>query len=151
MKLNPEYAQTLIVGVIFRNTWNWYVTEREYWFLNVEMEDRFGIEVLDETTASEFLGHITELRVPTSDLRQLLNSLTISQNDDLLEYYPAIYVNFDKRIFYSSFPEPMSFEHYAPPGWTSEYRSFLDNVPEEEKYWMMDGADFFEENWRSNS
>ncbi|WII35346.1 hypothetical protein [Paenibacillus thiaminolyticus] len=21
--------------------WGWYVTEREYWFLNIEMEERF--------------------------------------------------------------------------------------------------------------
>ncbi|GIO31718.1 hypothetical protein J2TS6_28590 [Paenibacillus albilobatus] len=62
MKLLPEYAQILIVGVVFRKEWSWYITEREYWFLNTEMEERFGIEILDETTAECFLKKYTTIK-----------------------------------------------------------------------------------------
>lgn len=122
MKLMPEYAQTLIVGVLFQKTWSWYITEREYWFLNTEMEDRFGITVLDETTAETFLNKIIDLKVSTSDLRKLLVELedAFMSTDEVLEFIPTIYVNFDDRVFYSFFPEPMSFENYVPVGWIGE-------------------------------
>lgn len=68
MKLMPEYAQILIVGVVYKESWAWYITEREYWFLNIEMEDRFGIELLNELTAEYFLHKIEEYKVSTIHL-----------------------------------------------------------------------------------
>lgn len=52
MKTEPVYAKNTIAFVCFQGIWRWYVTEREYWFLNVEMEERFGIQVLHEDTAN---------------------------------------------------------------------------------------------------
>ncbi|MNS31365.1 hypothetical protein D3C72_634190 [compost metagenome] len=149
MKLMPEYAQVLIVGVVFRETWNWYITEREYWFLNTEMEDRFGIEILDETTAGAFLDRIDDLRVSTNELAQTLEDLrdVFESYDEVLEFIPAIYVNFDERILYSLFPEPMSLEHYVPDGWTGIYQDFLDEVPKQEQYWAAEGQHFFNQMW----
>ncbi|USB33409.1 hypothetical protein [Paenibacillus sp. YPG26] len=149
MKLMPDYAQVLIVGVIFRGTWNWYITEREYWFLNTEMEDRFGIEILDENTAEAFLTRIEDLKVSTLELAQTLNDLrdAFKSYDEVLEFIPAIYVNFDEKVLYSLFPEPMSFEDYVPDGWTGEYKDFLDEVPEQEQYWAAGGQHFFNEMW----
>lgn len=149
MKLMPEYAQVLIVGVVFRGTWNWYITEREYWFLNTEMEDRFGIEILDETTAGAFLDRIDDLRVSTNELAQTLEDLrdVFESYNEVLEFIPAIYVNFDERILYSLFPEPMSFEHYVPDGWTGLYQDFLDEVPKQEQYWAAGGQHFFNQMW----
>ncbi|WP_025724288.1 hypothetical protein [Paenibacillus polymyxa] len=146
MKLWPEYAQNIIVGVIFEGKWNWYVTEREYWFLNTEMEERFGIPMLDETTAGAFLDHIYEYKVATGELTSMLQLLNdaIQHKDELLEFCPALYVNFDEKILYSLFPEPASFEHYVPAGWKGEYQNFLNEVPSPEQYWMIDGSNFFE-------
>lgn len=145
MKLMPEYAHNIIVGVVFRNQWSWYITEREYWFLNVEMEDRFGIEVLDETTAAEFFRLIADFRVPSTELSQMLVDLrdSFQHQDEVLEFVPALYVHFDDRLLYSLFPEPMSFERYVPEGWAGEYRDFLELVPEAERYWMIQGKNFF--------
>ncbi|RUT28015.1 hypothetical protein EJP77_18540 [Paenibacillus zeisoli] len=149
MKLMPEYAQVLIVGVVFRGTWSWYITEREYWFLNTEMEDRFGIGILDETTAEVFLDRIDELKVSTSELAQKLDDLkdVLKSYDEVLEFIPALYVNFDEKVLYSLFPEPISFEHYVPDGWTGLYKDFLDDVPKPEQYWMAGGQHFFNQVW----
>ncbi|MGW9526218.1 hypothetical protein ACWHAM_00435 [Paenibacillus terrae] len=146
MKLWPEYAQNIIVGIIFNGKWNWYVTEREYWFLNTEMEERFGISILDETTAVVFLGHICEYRVAADELTSLLITLedAIEHKDEVLELYPALYVDFDQKVLYSLFPEPASFEHYLPTGWKGEYHNFLNEVPLSKRYWMIDGSNFFE-------
>ncbi|WP_366289505.1 hypothetical protein [Paenibacillus sp. AN1007] len=69
MKTEPVYAEHTIAGVCFQGIWRWYVTEREYWFLNVEMEERFGIHVLNEETAAVFLEAIQEEQVSTAELR----------------------------------------------------------------------------------
>ncbi|MET3208728.1 UNVERIFIED_CONTAM: hypothetical protein ABIC26_001667 [Paenibacillus sp. PvR008] len=146
MKLQPEYAQNIIVGVIFEGQWNWYVTEREYWFLNTVMEERFGIPILDETTAGAFLGHICEYRVAVDELTSLLSMLAdaIEHKDEVLEFCPTLYVDFDQKILYSLFPELASFEHYVPAGWNGEYQNFLNEVPPSERYWIIDGSHFFE-------
>lgn len=149
MKLMPEYAQILIVGVVFNGTWSWYITEREYWFLNIEMEDRFGIEVLNETTAETFLDQIVDYKVSTSELTEMLIDLNsaFQSFDEVLEYMPTIYVNFDDRIFYSLFPEPMSFEDYVPKGWVGVYKDFYNMVPDQEQYWIVDGDHLFDCLW----
>ncbi|AZH28579.1 hypothetical protein [Paenibacillus sp. M-152] len=145
MKIWPEYAQNIIVGVIFHGQWNWYVTEREYWFLNTEMEERFGIAILNETTAGAFLEHICEYKVAVGELTTMLQMLddAIQHKDEVLEFCPALYVDFDQKILYSLFPEPASFEHYVPVGWKGEYQNFLEEVPPAERYWIIHGSDFF--------
>lgn len=145
MKLMPEYAHVLIVGVVFQSSWSWYITEREYWFLNLEMEDRFGIEVLNESTAKDFLPRIEEYRVSTSELSGMLEELKdeFRNYDEVLEFLPTIYVDFDKREFFSLFPEPMSFEDYVPEGWLGEYKDFYALVPVQERYWVVDDEDLF--------
>ncbi|MDN4076860.1 hypothetical protein QYF52_02860 [Paenibacillus polymyxa] len=145
MKIWPEYAQNIIVGVMFLGQWNWYVTEREYWFLNTEMEERFGIAILDETTAGAFLEHICEYKVAAGELTTMLQTLdeAIQHKDEVLEFCPTLYVDFDQKVLYSLFPEPASFEHYVPVGWKGEYQNFLEEVPPAERYWMIHGSDFF--------
>lgn len=145
MKLLPEYAQILIVGVVFQNSWTWYITEREYWFLNIEMEDRFGIEVLDESTVETFLHKIEEYKMSTLELTDMIVELknVFQYYDEVLEFLPTIYVDFDKREFFSLFPEPMSFEDYVPEGWIGEYKDFYELVPVKERYWLVDNEDLF--------
>ncbi|NUU79921.1 hypothetical protein [Paenibacillus xylanilyticus] len=145
MKTEPVYAQNTITGVQFHGTWCWYVTEREYWFLNVEMEGRFGIEVLNEDTAARFLQAIQDEQVTATELRYYLHQFREQhrEGDEWLKFVPSFLVDFDKRQFCSMFPEPASFEHYMPEGWIGTYEDFLDRVPVEERYWEMDGKSLF--------
>ncbi len=151
MRLMPEYAQNLIVGVVFQNIWTWFITEREYWFLNVEMEDRFGIKVLDQNTAEDFIHKIDEYKVSTQELTRMLVELkeAFQTYDEVLEFLPTIYVDFDKKEFYSLYPEPMSFEDYVPEGWIGKYLDFYELVPLEERYWMIDQINLFERLYQS--
>ncbi|WP_336779326.1 hypothetical protein [Paenibacillus illinoisensis] len=145
MKTEPEYAQNTIAGVLFRGTFCWYVTEREYWFLNVEMEERFGIEILNEETAAVFLQAIQDERVTAAELRDRLYQFRKQhqEGDEWLKFVPSFLVDFDHRQFCSMFPEPASFEHYMPQGWVGSYVDFLDRVPEEQRYWEMNGRSLF--------
>lgn len=44
---------------------------------------------------------------------------------------PSLYVDFNKKLFYSMYVEPASYEDYTPVGWDAKYNSFLDIIPVE--------------------
>jgi hypothetical protein len=85
----PEYAQDIIVGVLFRTTFAWYITEKEYWYLDYTKYDRallaagfkdptigdyssrFHIAILNEDTADRFLLSIADRRVSAIALSQI--------------------------------------------------------------------------------
>jgi len=92
--LEPEYAQNIVVGVIFQRTFAWYVTDKEYWYLDYPKFDRasqasgppktypndsyrFGIPVLNETTAERFLARIANHRIPAAVLSQMMTFWTL--------------------------------------------------------------------------
>lgn len=164
MKVKIEYGENIIVAVVFRDNWRWYVTEKEYWFLDlVKLEHaywakgyqlpdqgsyayRYHIGILAEHTAESFLNEIREFQVSTAELRDALQNtagMDADVENPLTEYAPALFVNFDKRFLVSSFPEPASFEYYVPDGWVGTYDSFLDQVPIDERYWIMNNKNYF--------
>ncbi|MFK4474792.1 hypothetical protein ABH897_004560 [Paenibacillus sp. RC73] len=164
MIVNIEYGENIIVAVIFENNWRWYVTEKDYWYLDLiklenaylnkgyqlpnygDYSDRFNIAVLDENSAKGFLDEVSDFRVSKSELS---DSIIISEGVDteggdyLLGFTPSLLVDFDNKILLSYFPEPASFESYVPDGWNGKYEDFLDKVPVEEKYWIINKKDYF--------
>jgi len=164
MKINIEYGKNIIVAVRSKEEWAWFVTEKDYWFLDLvklenaflikgyrllnqgDYSDRFDISILDETTADKFLHEIIEYKVSKDDLSELILNLNLNDTDykdSVLEFTPSLFVDFDKRILVSSFPEPASFENYIPDGWIGYYKNFLDQVPVTERYWVINGKDYF--------
>lgn len=157
MKLEPVYNENIIVIVIFHKVCSWYVTDKDLWFMDYNKlhraynrngldfeeisDERLGIEILDNDTAKEFLLRIAEYQISNKELNKMLESKAKSKEefDDLLDYCPNIYVDFDNKKFYSMFPEPASFEDYIPEGWTGEYRDFTELVPDKDKFWINDG------------
>ena len=65
--------------------------------------------------------------------KELKNIYLQNQGDN--DYKPSLYVDFDKKTFYSMYVEPASYEDYAPVGWKTKYASFLDLIPAEKRYW----------------
>ena len=94
--------------------------------LNIEMEERFGIDVLNEETAALFLQAIQQEQVSAAELGHVLHHFREAHRvgDEWLKYVPSFLVDFDKRLFFSMFPEPASFEHYMPDGWIGSYGDF---------------------------
>jgi hypothetical protein len=158
MLLEPIYAENVIVAVVCNKVWEWYVTEKDLWFLDYiklekayidkgfDIEDiindneRKGIEVLDSQTVDIFLYRIKEYQTTKEELNNLLKNKAKNKSeiDDLLDFSPTIFVDFDNKRFYSTFPEPASFEDYVPEGWIGEYFDFTNLLPDEEKYWIDD-------------
>ena len=156
-----EYGVDVIVGVRYGAEWRWYVSDKYYWFLDlVKMRDasrahgyvtdgvtgfadRFGIAIVTEDTAELFLAAMEPHRVDKAMLRALLESrLPIKSWEDVIDVLPSLLVDFDSKRLLSSFPEPASFEYYVPQGWNGAYIDFLAEVPEDQRYWIINGHDY---------
>ena len=77
-----------------------------------------------------FLKRIESDECSTKDLR-----IIFSHNQEEDGYKPSLYVDFDKRLLYSMYIEPSSYEDYVPVGWDAKYQNFIDLIPVEKCYW----------------
>jgi hypothetical protein len=165
LSLEPEYAQSIIVGIIMRKTFAWYITEKEYWYLDItkyerallkagynksdpslgDYSDRFDIPILNEVTADLFLKNIENCRVTSYKLSQMFLKKvdSLEKGDALLDFAPCFLVDFDQRKFNSMYPEMIRFEFYVPDGWNGVRRDFLSEIPTGERYWIINGRNLF--------
>jgi hypothetical protein len=159
----PVYSQNIVVGVILRNSFAWYITEKEYWYLDYTKYDRallatgynnttlgdyahrFDIAVLNEDTAEGFLSRIVDRRVPANELSHMMVARReADKEDDLLDFAPSLLVNFDQRQLFSQYPEMIRFEIYVPDNWVGAYRDFTSEIPQNERYWIVNRHNLFE-------
>jgi hypothetical protein len=162
--LEPIYAENVIVGVIHKKQFQWYVTDRELWYLDyvkfaqafenegdlavdeyIEPE-RKGMEILSSENAGLFLKRIESYKGDAATLLKLFeDKIESGEEEDVLDFIPSFLVDFDQKVFYSLFPEPASFEEYVPSDWKGTYEDFTALIPETEKYWInKDGESLFE-------
>ncbi|MCX7571109.1 hypothetical protein OS242_14250 [Tumebacillus sp. DT12] len=153
MRLKPAYAENIIVGTVYKGSWQWYVTDQDLWFMdlvkyedafaakgyetsNSDFSERFGIGVLDQETAAIFFEQIKEYRV---DAQELSNMLLLEEYEGILDMQPALYVNFDEKELISLYPEPASYEVFVPFDWSGSYADFTVKIPEGKRYWIVNG------------
>ncbi|MED3864404.1 hypothetical protein [Priestia megaterium] len=162
--LEPIYAENVIVGVVHKKQFQWYVTDRELWYLDyvkfaqafenegdlavdeyIEPE-RKGMEILSSENAGLFLKRIESYKGDAATLLKLFeNKIESGEEEDVLDFIPSFLVDFDQKVFYSLFPEPASFEEYVPSDWKGTYEDFTALILETEKYWInKDGESLFE-------
>ena len=153
--LVPIYNENIIVGVVYEGKFDWYLTDKEIWFLDYQKrieafekrgykinleyieEERKGLLILDSDNASIFLERIRQDRVDTKWLRTLLTQKTSERDEDYLyDFWPSLYIDFDNQKLISCYPEPASYESYAPPHWEGKYGEFLNLIPKENRYWI---------------
>lgn len=160
MNLMPDYTKNIIVAVVLEENLLWYVSDKEIWFLDYQKrieafknkgysintdyidESRKNNLVLDYSNASDFLNLIKENKVTVEELR---DSLLKSKNDVddswKYDYRPSLYVDFEKKILYSNYSEPSSYEDYVPEFWDSKYEDFENKIPNSKKYWLSHSGD----------
>ena len=83
-----------------------------------------------------FLGRVEEDVCTAVQLREIL----IANNEDP-DCLPSLYVDFDKKVLYSMYAEPASYEDFAPSGWRAECTDFYGLIPEDEQYWIKEKAE----------
>lgn len=159
--LEPCYCENIIVGVMHKRVFNWYITHKNLWKLdykklyeNIKKQyeslsfsqkkleydvgnfeffcgTRWGISVLDENSADQFLKKIQNNLIRLEELKRMY----LRSGEKQFEYLPALYVDFDKRKLYSYFPEPEDFENFVPNNWNGEYKDFYQLIPKNMIYW----------------
>lgn len=155
IKLVPIYAENIIVGVLWKDMFRWYVTDKELWFLDYkkldiaygiteirefdsEPEERKGLYILDSNNIERFLDNINCYLYNSDELQNLIleKRKLMIDTDELLDFSPSLYIDFNKKLFFSLYPEPASYEDYLPDEWTGMYCDFLRLIPEKFRYWQ---------------
>ncbi len=162
--MEPKYAENIIVGVIFKKKFQWYITEKSIWRLDYRkfydewaatyrsrgkdqvtfikevgsfgefLSTRFRIPVADKDTAKEFLKHISTEISSVGELAYLYDRAGTAEAQKAL--FPALLVNFDAKELYSQYPEKdIEFEKYVPQGWRASHRRFENLIPAAERFW----------------
>lgn len=156
--MKPEYAQNIVVGTIRQSKFEWYVTNKEIWFLdyqawgesfglieNEEAKERFGIVVVDQNHEKQFFENLIPYKASCNMLRENLKKC-ISE-EEKMDFVASLLIDFDRHHFISFFPEPDPIERYVPKLWTSEYKNFENDIPPSMKYWIDENGDnLFKEN-----
>lgn len=153
--LVPDYNENIIVGVLYNEVFNWFVTDKEIWYLDYQKrinafnekgfevkeeyidEARKEILILNSSNAKIFLKRIEKLKVESMQLRKLLQKAKNSNDDSwIYDFRPSLYVDFDSRKLFSLYAEPASYEDYVPMNWQGCYFDFMKFIPNNEKYWL---------------
>lgn len=140
--------EEIVVLVKHQNVYRWFVSERDFWVLDqdswrrafveagydddLSYAERFGIPIVNESNAADFLKLMGRYAVDTDTLRVALTA-------DGNVAYPSLLVDFDQKeikVFAYSVESP-AFEDYLPPGWRAETGTFLEAVPEGLRYWLL--------------
>lgn len=143
-----DLNEQFIIYVIHDDCGKWYISDKEIWYLDyrkrIEEYRKIGYEIkeeyiderrrdllcIEENNLLLFLKRVEKDECSTEDLRELF---LLNQEDD--DYKPSLYVDFDKKLFYSMYIEPASYEDYVPVGWKAKYENFLDIIPADRCYW----------------
>lgn len=149
-----DVNEKLIVFVIYKGITNWYVSDKDIWYLDknkrincyrnlgyeikIEYVDerRRDILLLDTDNADIFLSRIKGDIILTSELKEIWCNLEGDERENrIYNYMPSLYVDFDKKVLLSIYSEPASYEDYAPIGWKAGYDDFKERIPKEYYYW----------------
>jgi len=154
----PREHDTIIVLVKYQGTYTWCVTPHEYWFMDLakyksefgeddpDYSDRFDIPVLSETTAGCFLDQISGYVLTKEEMQDTILALQpLKYWGKAAHLFPTLFVDFDDRQLYSVYGEIAAFENYVPFGWEGSYQDFYALIPDQEKYWIIDGLDCFDQ------
>jgi len=133
-----DLNEQFITYVIYKGCGKWYISDKEIWYLDyqkrIEEYRKIGREIkeeyidekrkdllcIEENNVLLFLKRIEEDECSTGDLKNLF-----LQNQEEDDYRPSLYVDFDKKLLYSMYIEPASYEDYVPVGWNAKYSKYV--------------------------
>lgn len=148
-----DVNEDIIVFVIHKGRKDWYISDKEIWFLDkqkrINMYRNLGYEIneeyiderrkdlliLDTKNADIFLSRIKKDVVLSSQLRGVLLEFVNDEDEWIYNYMPSLYVDFNKKELLSMYSEPASYEDYVPIGWKSCFRDFIELIPKKYCYW----------------
>lgn len=148
--LEPIYDTNIVVGIKLENNIEWYILDKYMCFMegnDIEFngetkEIRSLFPNISEKNIVAFLKQIEKYKM-NLDLIRLSILEAIKKDKDLEDFFPVLLIDFDEKIFFSQYPEPIDYEYYLPENWEEKYISFRKYIPEEKQYWKYKGKDLF--------
>ena len=143
MFYEPIECENIIVGIKWKGEFNWYVSEKEMWFMNETLfptsdkdvppelippdDPRYQLEIVDENTVDIFMPRIEKFKVPVDELCELLElNLLVEDISELSEdticsvESRGIYCDFMPSL-YIDFDERMIISMYQEPASFEDY------------------------------
>lgn len=115
------------------------------YFLNPELNNyRKETKTLTEQNALLLLTKLKNNLVKTEELQKAI-ILAKEKGQELEQFYPMLFIDFDNFYLYSQFSEFVNFEDYVPDFWQGKYADFTNLVPANEKYWLINNKNIFED------
>lgn len=163
MKIIPEYAENIIVAIVQNKTLSWYIADKEIWYMDYakrirQFEDKgykINLEYIDSTRKNLLLLNtdnidlfrksVLKYEVKTEELRKYLEKEVVQNDEWYYDLSPSLYIDFDKKVLYSSYREMDSYESYAPEGWISDFKDFTSEIPLENRYWIINNHNYLSE------
>lgn len=109
---------------------------------------RFGLRVVNESNAAEFLEHLKDHEVGQGELTKELHARYRSARSwwDVSDLFPIMFVDFDLCEMGAFYSEGVPMERYVPDGWTGRFVDFATEYPESvfpasSRFWIDGGAD----------
>ena len=144
-----------LIVCTFLDGWQYFLSETHYWILDrvkwfrgvedVEEshEERFGLAIVSRANAAKLLQQMQPFRKSIQELRDLLlaNVDDTTPWSDAIVFFPSLMVDFRSQCLFTMWPETPSFEDFVPSGWSSDACEFLNELPGQERYWVIDGVD----------
>ena len=161
-------VELVVIVVGYQGQFDWYRSDRELWVLDRNKwhdefisyghivpedldSDRFGIHIVNEKTARNFLDCMSDFEVDKDLLSiELAKGYTSARSWwDVKDLFPIMFVDFDNYKVAAFYYEGIPMERYIPDGWTGEFIDFLTEYPEEffpkkEKFWVKEDSDLLE-------
>lgn len=90
--------------------------------------------------------YLNQFLVSIKDLRQTMRYLIdIEEHEKVKAFLPSFYYNYPNKEFISFYLATDSYVEDILPGWTGIHKPFFDLIPDELKYWVIDGKDWSKE------
>ena len=149
-----DVNEQIVVYAVFNGIGRWYISCKDVWFLDytkwIESFRKAGYEIrmeylndtrqdlldLNEKTVPVFMCRVEEDMCTAEQLREIY----FANNEDP-DCLPSLYADFDKKVLYSVYTEPASYEDFAPSDWQAEYSDFHNLIPADEQYWVKENTE----------
>ena len=158
---NLDDWSEVITAFIMQGQLTWVVCDKDLWFDTTENLATFFEQSFDPAQHQSnsdqprqwlqlniddlprLLGWMSHYHVSTAQLRAALQTkLPPKTCWDLFEFQPTFYINVDQQCFVSHYSEPIEYEEYVSPLWTSRYDDIMPLIPTAERYWEINGVDW---------
>lgn len=143
-----QYKNNLIVGVQFNNTFNWYLSPKILWAIDLNKalknekvkyvdllnSTRQKLEILTTNNFKSFLNNMEQFKLNTLELKNDFKNITNADLNFIQDFVPSIFIDVNNKLFYVISPLTDYFKNTACDFDLKELND-LNIIPTKFQYW----------------